>query len=183
MLDWFVPGRVQRSEVDALGAATTIAIRELLTLLRRLTEQATRPVNRASELRETAAWFAACTTDDEAHTLFDAAFGLSPVDHVGLTVPDVDVRRPVPELVGRRAGRCPAVAAHLRAPTGERRHRRSGVTTRAAKASSRSLSGSSTTSAGRTLTARLVLARSVSQSRMAGSDWAHAPGLAGRGSR
>ena len=90
MLDWFVPGRVQRSEVDALGAATTIAIRELLTLLRRLTEQATRPVNRASELRETAAWFARCATDLEAHTLFDAAFGLSPVDHVGLTVPDVD---------------------------------------------------------------------------------------------
>lgn len=90
MLDWFVPGRVQRSEVDALGAATTVAIRELLTLLRRLTEQATRPVNRASELRETAAWFADCATDEEAHTLFDAAFGLSPVDHVGLTVADTD---------------------------------------------------------------------------------------------
>jgi len=90
MLDWFVPGRVQRSEVDALGAATTVAIRELLTLLRRLTEQATRPVNRASELRETAAWFASCETEDEANTLFDAAFGLSPVDHVGMTVADVD---------------------------------------------------------------------------------------------
>ena len=90
MLDWFVPGRVARSEVDALGAATTVAIRELLTLLRRLTEQATRPVNRASELRVTAAWFAGCATDDAAHTLFDAAFGLSPVDHVGLTVADAD---------------------------------------------------------------------------------------------
>jgi uncharacterized protein (TIGR02677 family) len=90
MLDWFVQGRAERSEVDALGAATTVAIRELLTLLRRLTEQATRPVNRASELRETAAWFARCETDDDAHTLFDAAFGLSPVDHVGLTVADTD---------------------------------------------------------------------------------------------
>lgn len=90
MLDWFVPGRVQRSEVDALGAATTVAIRELLTLLRRLTEQATRPVNRASELREMAAWFAGCETDEDAHTLFDAAFGLSPVDHVGLSVADAD---------------------------------------------------------------------------------------------
>jgi len=94
MLDWFVPGRADRSEVDALGAATTVAIRELLTLLRRLTEQATRPVNRASELRETAAWFAGCETDHDAHTLFDAAFGLSPVDHVGLTVAD-------PEAAGR----------------------------------------------------------------------------------
>jgi uncharacterized protein (TIGR02677 family) len=90
MLDWFVPGRSERSEVDALSRATTVAIRELLTLLRRLTEQATRPVNRASELRETAAWFARCETDDEAHTLFDAAFGLSPVDHVGLTVADAE---------------------------------------------------------------------------------------------
>ncbi len=90
MLDWFVPGRAGRSEVDALSGATTVAIRELLTLLRRLTEQATRPVNRASELRETAAWFAACETDDDAHTLFDAAFGLSPIDHVGLTVADTE---------------------------------------------------------------------------------------------
>lgn len=88
MLDWFVPGRAERSEVDALGAATTVAIRELLTLLRRLTEQASRPVNRASELRETAAWFGGCETDRDAHILFDAAFGLSPVDHVALTVAD-----------------------------------------------------------------------------------------------
>lgn len=90
MLDWFVPGRSERSDVDALSGATTVAIRELLTLLRRLTEQATRPLNRASELRETAAWFARCETNDDAHTLFDAAFGLSSVDHVGLTVADVE---------------------------------------------------------------------------------------------
>lgn len=90
MLDWFVDGRVDRTEVEQLGAATTVAIRELLTLLRRLTEQSTRPVNRASELRETAAWFARCESDADAHTLFDAAFGLSPTLHVGYEVDDVD---------------------------------------------------------------------------------------------
>lgn len=90
MVDWFVDGRVDRTEVEQLGAATTIAIRELLTLLRRLTEQSTRPVNRASELRETAAWFARCETEADAHTLFDAAFGLSPTLHVGYEVDDVD---------------------------------------------------------------------------------------------
>lgn len=90
MLDWFVAGRGNRTEVDQLGAATTVAIRELLTLLRRLTEQSTRPINRASELRETAAWFARCERDDDAHALFDAAFGLSPTLHVGVDVDDVD---------------------------------------------------------------------------------------------
>ena len=90
MLDWFVPERAARSEVDALAGATTVAIRELLTLLRRLTEQATRPVNRASELREMAAWFARCESDGAAHTLFDAAFGLTPIDHLGLALPDVE---------------------------------------------------------------------------------------------
>lgn len=90
MLDWFVAGRVARSEADSLIAATTVAIRELLTLLRRLTEQATRPVNRASELRATAAWFARCDTDDEAHQLFDAAFGLSSTAHLGFPVGDPD---------------------------------------------------------------------------------------------
>lgn len=125
MLDWFVAGRLERSEADALGDATTVAIRELLTLLRRLTEQTTRPVNRASELRETAAWFARCETDDDAHRLFDAAFGLTATAHVGLENPDpeaegnfpswwttapVDVpislreygRRPAPGRTGRR---------------------------------------------------------------------------------
>lgn len=96
MLDWFVVGRSARTEVEALGAATTVAIRELLTLLRRLTEQSTRPVNRASELRETAAWFARCESDDEAHTLFDAAFGLSATTHVGLAVDDPDVHGSFP---------------------------------------------------------------------------------------
>lgn len=96
MLDWFVADRGRRPEVEALSGATTVAIRELLTLLRRLTEQATRPINRASELRETAAWFVRCADDDEAHTLFDAAFGLSPLDHVGLAVgdPEADGRFP-----------------------------------------------------------------------------------------
>jgi uncharacterized protein (TIGR02677 family) len=96
MLDWFVTGRSERTEVETLGAATTVAIRELLTLLRRLTEQSTRPVNRASELRETAAWFARCDSDDEAHRLFDAAFGLAPTNHVGLEVDDPDAEGPFP---------------------------------------------------------------------------------------
>ena len=96
MLDWFVAGRVVRSEADALVGATTLAIRELLTLLRRLTEQATRPVNRASELQATAAWFASCASNDEAHELFDVAFGLSPTAHLGVAVhdPDLDGRFP-----------------------------------------------------------------------------------------
>ncbi len=90
MLDWFISERTGRSDADALNGATTVAIRELLTLLRRLTEQAMRPVNRASELRETAAWFSRCETDAEAHELFDAAFGLAPTAHVGLPMPDPD---------------------------------------------------------------------------------------------
>ena len=169
MLDWFVPGRVQRSEVDALGAATTIAIRELLTLLRRLTEQATRPVNRASELRETAAWFAACTTDDEAHTLFDAAFGLSPVDHVGLTVPDVDADGRFPSwwdvapvdvpLSLRTYGRRPARGAIGR--------RRDYSSAKRALELERQLDDERRAES----TARLVLI-DLGQSRVAGSDWA-----------
>jgi uncharacterized protein (TIGR02677 family) len=91
MLDWFVAGRVARSEADSLIGATTVAIRELLTLLRRLTEQATRPVNRASELHAMASWFARCDTDEEAHQLFDVAFGLAPTVHLGFPVADQDL--------------------------------------------------------------------------------------------
>ena len=66
---------------DDLAAATTAAIRDLVSFLRKLTESATRPITRASELLHLARWFARCEPD-EAHRLFDAAFGLAPPHHL-----------------------------------------------------------------------------------------------------
>lgn len=79
---WFRPGPDRREAgVEELATATTGAIRDLMAFLRRLTESTTRPITRASELLHLARWFLRCETD-EAHRLFDAAFGLSPPLHL-----------------------------------------------------------------------------------------------------
>ena len=56
--------------------ATIAAIGDVLALLRRVTEARRGGVSRESQLRHLAAWFAGCPSEDAAHALFDAVFGL-----------------------------------------------------------------------------------------------------------
>ena len=87
---WFAPtAHSAASGADQLAAATTSAIRDLMAFLRKLTESATRPITRASELLHLARWFVRCDPD-EAHRLFDAAFGLAAPQHLGQAEPDPD---------------------------------------------------------------------------------------------
>lgn len=80
---WFrVGGDRGPAGAEELAAATTTAIRDLMALLRKLTESATRPITRSSELLHLARWFAR-SEPVEAHRLFDAAFGLAPPHHLG----------------------------------------------------------------------------------------------------
>lgn len=100
---WFVTGRNDpaasdvgarrrdRTGAEQLAEATTVAIRSLMALLRRLTESANRPITRASEMLVLARWFQRCDPH-EADELFDAAFGLGQLVHLNTT--EVD-----PELV------------------------------------------------------------------------------------
>lgn len=91
---WFRPDRASsRTGAEELAAATTTAIRDLMSFLRKLTESATRPITRASELLHLARWFAR-SEPAEAHRLFDAAFGLAPPHHLGQEEDDPD-RTPV----------------------------------------------------------------------------------------
>jgi uncharacterized protein (TIGR02677 family) len=73
---WFVRAPGAPSGADDLEAATISAIRDLLSMLRRVVESSRRPITRASELVTMARWFRRLTSDEEAAELFDAAFGL-----------------------------------------------------------------------------------------------------------
>lgn len=88
---WFRPEPAGSSTTgaDELAAATTAAIRDLMAFLRKLTESATRPITRASELLHLARWFARSDAV-EAHRLFDAAFGLAPPYRLGQKEIDPD---------------------------------------------------------------------------------------------
>lgn len=84
------PGLDQVSEADRLADATITAISDVLALLRRVTEARRGGVSRESQLRHLAAWFAGVGSEEAAHALFDAAFGLGHPRHVNVEYPDAD---------------------------------------------------------------------------------------------
>ncbi len=88
LVGWFVSTPGRRSGADELEAATTGAIRDLLVLLRRVTESVRRPLTRASELVTLARWFRRLPGDGEAFELFDAAFGLGGLVHLSTAEDD-----------------------------------------------------------------------------------------------
>lgn len=86
---WLAPPFAEQlSEADRLADATTAAIGDVLALLRRVTEARRGGVSRESQLRHLAAWFTSVGTQDAAHALFDATFGLSAPRHVGVGYAD-----------------------------------------------------------------------------------------------
>lgn len=94
------------SEADRLAGATMAAIGDVLALLRRVTEARRGGVSRESQLRQLAAWFTGTGSDDAAHALFDAVFGLGAPRHVGVAHPD-------PEAIGSRLSWWAAPAVEL----------------------------------------------------------------------
>lgn len=87
MRSWFIVEPPAVSGIAQLAAATTVAIRELLALLRRLTEATTRPIDRSSELTHLARWFARLPPA-AAHELFDVSFGLGALTHLSIGAND-----------------------------------------------------------------------------------------------
>ncbi|MEJ3745485.1 TIGR02677 family protein [Actinomycetes bacterium KLBMP 9797] len=99
------PGADDLSEADRLADATISAIGDVLALLRRVTEARRGGVSRESQLRHLAAWFTAVGSQDAAHALYDAAFGLGAPRHVSVGHAD-------PEAIATRQSwwESPAVA-------------------------------------------------------------------------
>ena len=93
LAQWFGAG--QHSEAERLQDATVTAIANVTALLRRVTESRRGGVSRESQLRHLAQWFAGCPSDDDAHALFQAVFGLGAPRHVSAVHED-------PEAIGSR---------------------------------------------------------------------------------
>lgn len=85
------PGADAPSEADRLAGATMAAIGDVLALLRRVTEARRGGVSRESQLRHLAAWFTGVGSQDAAHALFEAVFGLGAPRHVGVAYADPDL--------------------------------------------------------------------------------------------
>jgi uncharacterized protein (TIGR02677 family) len=74
--------------VDELQDVARKAIVQLLRVLDRISEQRKKPTNTAADFKALAKWFAKTETEDEAHELFNAAFGLWSARHAHLAHAD-----------------------------------------------------------------------------------------------
>ncbi|WP_394613359.1 TIGR02677 family protein [Lentzea sp. JNUCC 0626] len=82
---WFVDNPPR---VDELQDVSRKAIVQLLRVLDRISEQRKKPTNTSADFRALAEWFARTETEDEAHELFNAAFGLYSSRHAHLAHAD-----------------------------------------------------------------------------------------------
>jgi uncharacterized protein (TIGR02677 family) len=85
---WFRPVDGARPRVAELADVARRAILSLMRALERLAEARRRGSSTAADFRTLARWFARCDSDDEAHELWAAAFGLWPARHTHLAADD-----------------------------------------------------------------------------------------------
>ncbi|HTN95585.1 MAG TPA: TIGR02677 family protein [Nordella sp.] len=81
---WFLRAGYAPSQADLLRARARSAIPQLLAAITTLNERRSGRSDRSADFRVLATWFAACSTDAEAHRLARAAFALNPARHFAL---------------------------------------------------------------------------------------------------
>lgn len=89
---WFAGSRAGHPPtVERLADVAKDAVVGLTRTLGRLNDRRTRPVDRAADFRTLARWFAACASEDDAHRLWHAAFGLHAGRHFHLAEEDEEL--------------------------------------------------------------------------------------------
>jgi len=87
---WFVGEPGTPSTAERLDTLTAHAIADLLSLLRRVMLNRRGGVSRESQLQFLAHWFIDVPSDEDAHALFGAAFGMRSARHLGIAHEDAD---------------------------------------------------------------------------------------------
>lgn len=91
---WFAPYPAARPRVAGMVDLARTAINQLLRVLERRHAERRRSASLADDFRALAALFSQAPTSDDAHRLFDAAFGLRPARHAHLPNVEGTARRP-----------------------------------------------------------------------------------------
>ena len=90
---WFLPGPLEPPRVERLQAKARDSVVRLTRTLARLDERHARTVDRATDFRTLARWFASAPSDDDAHVLFASAFGLHTARHFHIPEDDPELTR------------------------------------------------------------------------------------------
>jgi uncharacterized protein (TIGR02677 family) len=89
---WFISQPGSPSEAEALRERARAAITALLRLLKNIEDQRSPRVDRASDFRILARWFAQAESDAQAHLLWRSVFGLCPARHLVINDATLDER-------------------------------------------------------------------------------------------
>jgi uncharacterized protein (TIGR02677 family) len=87
---WFRPADGAPAAIETLRDIARRAIVSLLRVLERYSEARRHAAGTVQDFRALARWFTACSTDEDAHRLFNAAFGMWPARHAHLAAEDSD---------------------------------------------------------------------------------------------
>jgi uncharacterized protein (TIGR02677 family) len=90
---WFAGTSGEPPRVERLQAKARESVARLTRALARLDERHARSVDRAADFRILARWCADAATDDDAHALYAAAFGLYPARHFHVGENDPELTR------------------------------------------------------------------------------------------
>jgi uncharacterized protein (TIGR02677 family) len=91
---WFAPESADAPLIHGLLDVARTAIIELLRVLERRWDSRRRSASIANDFRALAGWFGSAAGDDDAHLLFQAAFGIWPARHAHIPAPDGEASRP-----------------------------------------------------------------------------------------
>lgn len=80
--NWFIGGPGRQSQAEVLRSRARAAIPALLGAVARINERRTTRSDRVADLHALARWFAEAPSDEDAHRLWRAAFGLTPARHL-----------------------------------------------------------------------------------------------------
>ncbi|MGH9340840.1 MAG: DUF2397 family protein [Acidobacteriota bacterium] len=92
--DWFVSDGVRKPTVDRVADAAVGAVVDLTRILGRLNDQRLCPADRAADMRTLARWFEVCGDEEQAHRLWQGAFGLYGSRHFHLVEEDLEASSP-----------------------------------------------------------------------------------------
>lgn len=81
---WFLPTGAEPPQAELLRARARAAIPQLLGAIAALNERRSGRSDRSADFRVLAQWFAACSSEEQAHRLARAAFALQPARHFSL---------------------------------------------------------------------------------------------------
>jgi uncharacterized protein (TIGR02677 family) len=90
---WFLSDGDQAPIAESLRVAMLDALNRILIAVTRLNERELRRASREADFDALARWFAAAETDNDAHQLWDAAFGAYPARHFTELAGDEEVER------------------------------------------------------------------------------------------